>query len=133
MLEQTREIVRSFNHTYHCDVLVEPEILLPQNKASMRLPGTDGKEKMSKSLGNCIYLSDEPSVISKKVKSMYTDPGHLNIILQAGALRTVPARIPESGRAQGSLQTRRTRRRQGQKVPGRRARGYADTDPGKAA
>ncbi|HAP72934.1 MAG TPA: tryptophan--tRNA ligase, partial [Lachnospiraceae bacterium] len=52
MLEQTREIVRSFNHTYHCDVLVEPEILLPQNKASMRLPGTDGKEKMSKSLGN---------------------------------------------------------------------------------
>ena len=79
MLEQTREIVRSFNHTYHCDVLVEPEILLPQNKASMRLPGTDGKEKMSKSLGNCIYLSDELSVISKKVKSMYTDPGHLNI------------------------------------------------------
>ncbi len=79
MLEQTREIVRSFNHTYHCDVLVEPEILLPQNKASMRLPGTDGKEKMSKSLGNCIYLSDEPSVISKKVKGMYTDPGHLNI------------------------------------------------------
>ncbi len=66
MLEQTREIVRSFNHTYHRDVLVEPEILLPQNKASMRLPGTDGKEKMSKSLGNCIYLSDEPSVISKK-------------------------------------------------------------------
>ena len=76
---RNREIVRSFNHTYHCDVLVEPEILLPQNKASMRLPGTDGKEKMSKSLGNCIYLSDEPSVISKKVKSMYTDPGHLNI------------------------------------------------------
>lgn len=79
MIEQTRDIVRSFNSTYHCDVLVEPEILLPSNKASLRLPGTDGKEKMSKSLGNCIYLSDEPKEIAKKVKGMYTDPGHLRV------------------------------------------------------
>ena len=79
MIEQTREIVRSFNHTYQCDVLVEPEILLPENQASMRLPGTDGKEKMSKSLGNCIYLSEEPEDIKKKVTSMFTDPDHLRI------------------------------------------------------
>ncbi len=79
MLEQTREIVRSFNHTYQCDVLVEPEILLPQNRASMRLPGIDGKEKMSKSLSNAIYLSDEPEDIRKKVMSMYTDPDHLRV------------------------------------------------------
>ena len=79
MIEQTREIVRSFNHTYNCDVLVEPEILLPENQASMRLPGTDGKEKMSKSLGNCIYLSEEPEDIKKKVMSMFTDPDHLRI------------------------------------------------------
>ena len=79
MIEQTREIVRSFNHTYHCDVLVEPEIMLPENEASMRLPGTDGKEKMSKSLGNCIYLSEEPKEIQKKVKSMFTDPDHLRV------------------------------------------------------
>ncbi len=79
MLEQTREIVRSFNKTYNCDVLVEPEILLPDTEASMRLPGTDGKEKMSKSLGNCIYLSDEPDDIKKKIMGMYTDPGHLHV------------------------------------------------------
>ncbi len=79
MIEQTREIVRSFNHTYNCEVLVEPEILLPENQASMRLPGTDGKEKMSKSLGNCIYLSEEPDDIKKKVMSMFTDPDHLRI------------------------------------------------------
>ena len=79
MIEQTREIVRSFNHTYKCEVLVEPNIMLPENEASMRLPGTDGKEKMSKSLGNCIYLSEEPKEIQKKVKSMFTDPDHLRI------------------------------------------------------
>ena len=79
MIEQTREIVRSFNHTYRCEVLVEPEIMLPENEASMRLPGTDGKEKMSKSLGNCIYLSEEPKEIQKKVKSMFTDPDHLRV------------------------------------------------------
>lgn len=78
MIEQTREIVRSFNKIYG-ETLVEPEILLPENEASMRLPGTDGQQKMSKSLGNCIYLSDEPDVIRKKVMSMYTDPGHLRV------------------------------------------------------
>lgn len=79
MIEQTREIVRSFNRIYRCEVLVEPELLLPENQASMRLPGTDGKAKMSKSLGNCIYLSDEADEIKKKVMSMFTDPDHLRI------------------------------------------------------
>ena len=79
MIEQTREIVRSFNRIYDCNVLVEPDIMLPENQASMRLPGTDGKEKMSKSLGNCIYLSDDPKEVQKKVRSMFTDPDHLRI------------------------------------------------------
>ena len=79
MVEQTREIVRKFNSVYNCDVLVEPSILLPQNQASMRLPGTDGKEKMSKSPGNCIYLSDPAGDVKKKVMSMYTDPDHLRV------------------------------------------------------
>ena len=78
MLEQCREIVRRFNNIYG-DTLVEPEILLPDNAACLRLPGTDGKAKMSKSLGNCIYLSDTAKEVAKKVKSMYTDPLHLNI------------------------------------------------------
>lgn len=78
MIEQAREIVRSFNGTYD-EVLVEPKALLPENQACMRLPGTDGKAKMSKSLGNCIYLSDGPEVIRKKVMSMYTDPDHIRI------------------------------------------------------
>lgn len=79
MIEQCREIVRSFNSTYKADVLVEPEILLPSNKVCRRLPGTDGKAKMSKSLGNCIYLSDDPKEMEKKVKGMFTDPGHLRV------------------------------------------------------
>ncbi len=79
MLEQCREIVRSFNGTYKCDVLVEPEILLPSNLACRRLPGTDGQAKMSKSLGNCIYLSEDPKEMEKKVKGMFTDPGHLRV------------------------------------------------------
>ncbi|MDY6335141.1 MAG: tryptophan--tRNA ligase [Lachnospiraceae bacterium] len=79
MIEQTREIARSFNRIYGCDTLVEPEIMLPPNQASMRLPGTDGKEKMSKSLGNCIYLSDPAAEVKKKVMSMYTDPDHLRV------------------------------------------------------
>ena len=79
MIEQCREIVRSFNGTYKCEVLVEPEILLPSNKACCRLPGTDGKAKMSKSLGNCIYLSDTPQEMEQKVKGMFTDPGHLRV------------------------------------------------------
>ena len=78
MIEQTREIVRKFNATYG-PALVEPEILLPDNAACLRLPGTDGKAKMSKSLGNCIYLSDPADVVWEKVRGMYTDPGHLQV------------------------------------------------------
>ncbi len=78
MLEQCREIVRRFNHIYG-NTLVEPEIMLPDNQACMRLPGTDGKAKMSKSLGNCIYLSDSEKELKKKVNSMFTDPQHLTI------------------------------------------------------
>ena len=78
MLEQTREIVHKFNAVYG-PTLVEPEILLPQNAACMRLPGTDGKAKMSKSLGNCIYLSDSAEEVRKKVMGMYTDPDHLRV------------------------------------------------------
>ena len=78
MLEQTREIVKRFNNIYG-DVLVEPKIMLPTNSVCCRLPGTDGKAKMSKSLGNCIYLSEEPEEIEKKVKSMFTDPNHLRV------------------------------------------------------
>lgn len=78
MLEQCREIVRRFNNIYG-DTLREPNIMLPENQACMRLPGTDGKAKMSKSLGNCIYLSDTQKELKKKVNSMFTDPLHLNI------------------------------------------------------
>lgn len=78
MIEQTREIVRKFNTTYG-PVLVEPEIMLPDNAACLRLPGTDGKAKMSKSLGNCIYLSDSAEEVARKVKGMFTDPGHLQV------------------------------------------------------
>lgn len=78
MIELTREIVNRFNNIYG-PTLVEPEILLPDNAVCMRLPGTDGKAKMSKSLGNCIYLSDTPKEVKKKVNSMYTDPEHLTI------------------------------------------------------
>ena len=78
MIEQCCEIVHKFNAVYG-ETLVEPEIVLPQNSACLRLPGTDGKAKMSKSLGNCIYLSEEPEDIKKKVMSMYTDPNHLRV------------------------------------------------------
>ncbi len=78
MLELTRELVRRFNQIYS-EVLVEPEIMLPENTTARRLPGTDGKEKMSKSLGNCIYLSDTADEVWKKVKGMYTDPLHVNL------------------------------------------------------
>lgn len=78
MIEQAREIVRSFNNLYG-ETLVEPKAVLPTNTACLRLPGTDGKAKMSKSLGNCIYLSDSPEEIQKKVMSMYTDPNHLKV------------------------------------------------------
>lgn len=78
MIEQTKEIVKSFNNAYK-EVLVDPKMMLPDNEACTRLPGLDGKAKMSKSLGNCIFLSDEPEVIEKKVMSMYTDPDHIKI------------------------------------------------------
>ena len=78
MLEQCREIVHKFNAVYG-ETLTMPEIMLPQNAACLRLPGIDGKAKMSKSLGNCIYLSDEPEDIKKQIMSMYTDPNHLRV------------------------------------------------------
>ncbi|HOG42077.1 MAG TPA: tryptophan--tRNA ligase [Bacteroidales bacterium] len=78
MIEQAREIVRKFNSTYG-ETLVEPQALLPDNSACMRLPGTDGKSKMSKSLGNCIYLSDSAEEVWEKVKGMYTDPLHIQV------------------------------------------------------
>lgn len=78
MIEQTREIVRKFNSVYG-EALIEPDILLPDNKACLRLPGTDGKAKMSKSLGNCIYLSDTEEEVKKKIMSMFTDPNHLQV------------------------------------------------------
>ena len=78
MLELTRELVRRFNQIY-AEVLVEPTIMLPENATARRLPGTDGKEKMSKSLGNCIYLSDDADTVWQKVRSMYTDPTHINV------------------------------------------------------
>ena len=78
MLEQTREIVRKINELYG-EVLIEPEILLPQNKICCRLPGIDGKAKMSKTLGNCIYLSDDSKTVAAKVREMYTDPLHIKV------------------------------------------------------
>ena len=79
MVEQTREIVHKFNTVYNTDTLVMPDILLPSNNACRRLPGTDGKAKMSKSLGNCIYLSDSEADVKKKIMSMFTDPNHLRV------------------------------------------------------
>lgn len=76
MIEQTHEIVRHFNQTYHTDLLVRPEALIPK---IARLPGTDGRPKMGKSLGNCIYLSDSADQVAKKVKGMYTDPHHIRV------------------------------------------------------
>ena len=78
MIELCRELVRRFNETY-APVLVEPKIMLPENATARRLPGTDGKEKMSKSLGNCIYLSDDKDTVWQKIRGMYTDPTHLNV------------------------------------------------------
>ena len=78
MIEQTKEIVRRFNMIYE-DTLIEPEALLPDNKACLRLPGTDGKAKMSKSLNNCIYLSDSSEDVKRGIMSMYTDPNHIRV------------------------------------------------------
>lgn len=79
MIEQTKEIVRRFNQLYQREILLEPEILLPKNSSQRRLPGIDGKAKMSKSLGNGIYLSDDEKMVKTKIMSMYTDPSHINI------------------------------------------------------
>ena len=79
MIEQTREIVESFNRIYKKDVLVMPKAILPDNKSSQRLPGTDGNAKMGKSLGNCIYLKDSEEVVKQKIMGMYTDPNHIRI------------------------------------------------------
>lgn len=79
MIEQTREIVRSFNNAYHTDILVEPEGIYPENEAAGRLPGLDGNAKMSKSLGNGIFLADDMDTLKKKVMSMYTDPDHIKV------------------------------------------------------
>lgn len=79
MIEQTREIVRSFNYTYKTNILIEPEGMYPENEAAGRLPGLDGNAKMSKSLGNGIYLSDDMDTVRKKVMSMYTDPNHIKV------------------------------------------------------
>lgn len=79
MIEQTRELVRSFNHAYQTDVLVEPEGVYPDKEAAGRLPGLDGNAKMSKSLGNGIYLADDMDTLKKKVMSMYTDPNHIRV------------------------------------------------------
>ncbi|HEN2216755.1 tryptophan--tRNA ligase [Streptococcus agalactiae] len=79
MIEQTREIVRSFNHAYNCQVLVEPEGIYPENDAAGRLPGLDGNAKMSKSLNNGIFLADDMDTVKKKVMSMYTDPKHIKV------------------------------------------------------
>ena len=79
MIEQTREIVRSFNHAYNCDVLVEPEGIYPEHEGAGRLPGLDGNAKMSKSLNNGIYLADDADTLRKKVMSMYTDPDHIRV------------------------------------------------------
>jgi tryptophanyl-tRNA synthetase len=79
MLEQAREIVASFNRIYKCDILVEPEAILPDNESCNRLVGTDGGTKMSKSLGNCIYLKDDEKTLKQKIMSMYTDPEHINV------------------------------------------------------
>ena len=79
MIEQTKEIVRRFNQLYQREILLEPEILLPKNSSQRRLPGIDGRAKMSKSLGNGIYLSDDENTVKTKIMSMYTDPSHINI------------------------------------------------------
>lgn len=79
MLEQAREIVSAFNRTYNCEVLVEPQAILPENSECSRLVGTDGNAKMSKSLGNCIYLRDDEKTVKQKIMSMYTDPEHINV------------------------------------------------------
>ena len=133
MIELTNELVRRFNSIYG-EVFDETQILLPDNAACLRLPGTDGKAKMSKSLGNCIYLSDSAEVVEQKVKSMYTDPTHLKVsdpghlegnavftyldgcILPRGAFRQVPAGVSEPARTERPLHPWRSGRYEVQDV-----------------
>ena len=139
MIEQTREIVHKFNTVYG-PALVEPEILLPENAVCMRLPGTDGKAKMSKSLCNCIYLSDSADEVKKKVMGMYTGVRPRSYRGQHGVhlprrfqpprtFPEIPARLPVAGRAEGALPPRRPGRREGQEIPDRRAQRDAGTVP----
>ena len=131
MLEQAREIVRRFNYIYG-DTLVEPNILLPENAACLRLPGTDGKAKMSKSLGNCIYLSDSADEVEKKIRTMYTDPlegvrsrtsgGQYGVYLfgcffPSGAFRPLFAGLCRFGGTESPLPPWRFGRREGEKIP----------------
>ena len=151
MIEQTREIVHKFNSVYG-ETLVMPEILLPDNAACLRLPGTDGKAKMSKSLGNCIYLSDSADEVKKKVMGMYTDPDHLRVedpgkvegntvftYLDAfsrpehfqryqPAPAVVRLQLVERG-VIGQVSLKMFRAAEGQEVPDRRAERNAGADP----
>ena len=146
MLEQAREIVRRFNLTYG-ETLVEPEALVPQNQVCCRLPGTDGKAKMSKSLGNCIYLSNTEAEVKQKVMNMFTDPNHLKVSdpgsLEGNAVFTyldafcqdehfagLPAGICQSGRAEGPLPAGRFGGCEGQKIPEQHPSGGAGAHPG---
>lgn len=133
MLEQTKEIVRKFNSVYG-DTLVEPEILLPENQACLRLPGTDGKAKMSKSLGNCIYLSEEPDEIQKKsIQHVYRPDTHQSVrswkagrqysiylsgcILQTRVFCRIPAGLCKSAGIKRSLYKRRSWRHESKTFP----------------
>ena len=138
MIEQTREIVHKFNAVYG-ETLVEPEILLPENAACMRLPGTDGKAKMSKSLNNCIYLSDTAEEVKKKVMGMYTDPDHLRVEdpgkVEGNTVFTyldafeIFARIRFARRAEGPLPPGRAGRREGETPADRHSQRDARPDP----
>ena len=144
MIEQTQEIVHKFNTVYG-EALVQPKIMLPENDSCRRLPGIDGKAKMSKSLGNCIYLSEEPDEIKKKVMSMYTDPDHQDhrpgqdrgkyriylsrCILPAGALRALSAGLRKSRRVESTLPERRPWRCQSEEVPEQCTAGDLRADP----
>jgi tryptophanyl-tRNA synthetase len=142
MIEQTREIVHKFNSVYG-ETLVEPKILLPDNEACLRLPGIDGKAKMSKSLGNCIYLAEDPKDIKKKVMSMFTDPNHIRIedpgSLEGNTVFTYldafcndqhfEEYLPDyKNLDEGTLSARRSRRCEGEEVPEQRASGRTGTD-----
>ena len=142
MIEQTKEIVRKFNAVYG-DTLVEPDVLLPDNKACLRLPGTDGKAKMSKSLGNCIYLSDSEQEVKQRIMSMYTDPNHIHVDdpgqIEGNCVFTYldafcrpehfAAGLPELRGAKGALSAGRLRGYQSKAVFKRRTAGRIGANP----